>query len=96
MDECGIPSSEEENDEQRQWGPGGVRLKRGRPWKLCVAVDALFAATIVESKVDDADWSPVHQGRDEDNILELLKGRACGAGETQITQAHEQWEEANR
>lgn len=69
VDESGIATGQQQNDEAAQRGPGQVRLERRLPGEL-VARDALLFASVVEAQVHGHDDGPGHQRADTDKVLQ--------------------------
>lgn len=89
MDESGIATGEEQENEQGQRRPGDVWLERSGPWKLA-AGNALLLHSIVESQIHRADGDPVDEGGDGDEILQPAEDVAGAIGQSQVAEAHEQ------
>lgn len=95
MDKRGVATGQEQEEENRERDPGGVRLERRGPGELALAVDALLLAAVEEAEVAGADGHPVDKCGDGDDFLQPGEHVVGAGGQGHVRQTHEEAEEGH-
>jgi hypothetical protein len=94
LDEDGVATSQQEDNERDQRKPSSIWLERCLPRKFR-AIDSLFLATVVEAQIYCGDDHPRNYCSDRYKILEPSKHNTCAVRKAHVSESDEQADKSN-